>query len=185
MEPPDTAIGNKLKWRFWIFVCIALLFIFWMKHYLAPFQSGDIVKYEMAKTADTAASLIRLWTQNGKINFVLKSIYIDFIFIVIYCLAISASCRFMSILTKNNILIKAGFFFSYLILLAGIFDVIENMAMLKSLQQAVTYSNVSLAYRMAISKFSIILMTLFFIAVCFIFWLVSIIPGKETSWKRV
>ncbi len=185
MEPSDTAIGTKLKWRFWICLSGAVIFYFWMKHYLAPFQLGEIVQYEMAKTTDTAASLVRLWTQDGKIDKVLKSIYIDYFFIVIYCLAISTACRFMCTLTKNNILIKAGIFFSYFIFAAGLFDVIENIAMLKSLQQAVTYSNVSLAYKMAISKFSIILMALFFIAVCFMFWLLSAVPRKETSWKRV
>ncbi len=185
MEPSDTAIGNKLKWRFWIFLSIAVLFVFFMKHYLAPLQSGEIVQYEMAKTPDTAASLIRLWTQNGKMDKVLKSIYIDYIFIVIYCLAISTACRFISSLTKNSILRKAGIFFSYFIFAAGLFDVIENIAMLKSLEQAVTNYNVNLAYKMAISKFSIILITIFFIAVCFMFWLMSIIPRKKTSWKRV
>lgn len=185
METSDTAIGTKLKWRFWICLSGAVIFIFWMKHYLAPLPSDEIVQYEMAKTVDTAASLVRLWTQDGKIDMVLKSIYIDYIFIVIYCLAISTGCRFMGNLTKNNILTKAGIFFSYFIFAAGLFDVMENNAMLKSLQQAVTHSNVSLAYKMAISKFSIILMSLFFIAVCFMFWLLSAVPRKETSWKRV
>ncbi len=184
MEPSDTAILNKLKWRFWIFLFVAVMFNFLIKHYLAPLKPAEIVQYEMAKTTDTAASLILLWTQNGKIDKLLKSIYIDYIFIVIYCLAISTTCRFMSALTKNNIFIKAGVFFSYFIFVAGLFDIIENTAMLKSLQHAVTYSNVSLAYKMAISKFSIILISLFFIAVCFMFWLMSVLPRKETSWKR-
>jgi hypothetical protein len=185
MEASDSAIPRNLKWRFWIFLAAAIIFIFWMKYYLAPFRSADIVKYEMAKTTESAALLIRHWTENGKIHSATRSIYIDFIFIIVYCLAISTACRYMSVLTRNNILIKAGFFFSYLIFLAGIFDVIENVAMLKSLQQKLTNSTISLAYKMAISKFSIILMTLFFIAVCFMFWLMSILPVKQTGWKRV
>jgi hypothetical protein len=183
MEPSDTAIDNKLKWRFWILFIVSIIFIAWMRDYLAPFQSGDIVQYEMAKTTDTAASLIRLWSQNGKLSIALKSIYIDFIFIIIYCLAISTGCRFASVLTKNTILVKAGIFFSYLIFAAGVFDVIENLAMMKSLQQAVTHANVSLAYKMAISKFSIVLTSLFFIAVCFMFWVMGAVTRKEEAWK--
>lgn len=184
MDQYETAINSKLKWRFWIFFCGALIFIFWMKHYLSPLQSNEIVHYEMAKTADTASAIIRQWTESGKLDIVLKSIYIDYIFIIIYCLAIATGCRYVSYLTKNDILVKAGIFFSYFIIAAGIFDIIENLAMTKGLRQAVvSSSNVALAYKMAISKFSIILMSLFFIAVCFMFWLMSLVSRKEKYWK--
>jgi hypothetical protein len=185
MEHSETDINNKLKLRFWIFFSCALVFIIWMKSYLSPLQSGEIVQYEMAKTTATAAALIQQWTENGKLAIVLKSIYIDYVFIIIYCLAISTGCRYTSSLTKNDILIKAGVFFSYFIFVAGIFDIIENISMMKGLLQAVSYGNVDLAYKMAISKFSIILMTLFFIAVCLMFWLMSFISRKEKAWKRV
>ncbi len=183
MDRLETVINNKLKWRFWIFFCVAIIFIFWMKYYLAPLQSTEIVQYEMAKTTDNATAMIKQWTQNGKLDIVLKSIYIDYVFIIIYCLAIATGCRFISSLTKNSILIKAGIFFSYLIFVAGVFDFIENIAMTKGLLQTVTYGDVSLAYKMAISKFSIILVTLFFIAVSFMFWLMGAITGKEKAWR--
>ncbi|MEO5999722.1 MAG: hypothetical protein ABIN89_23200 [Chitinophagaceae bacterium] len=184
MDQTDTAINNKLKWRFWLFFCVAGFFIVWMKHYLSPLRSSEIVQYEMAKTVDTAAALTKLWMLDGKFDILVKSIYVDYIFIIIYCMAISTACRFISSLTKNEIFITAGSFFSYLIFAAGIFDVIENIAMSKDLHQAVNFANVSLVYKMAISKFSILLMTLFFIAVCFIFWLISAIKLKDKSWQR-
>jgi hypothetical protein len=67
---------------------------------------------------------------------------------------------------------------------AGIFDVIENISMTKGLLQVVSHGNVGLAYKMAISKFSIILMTLFFIAICLMFWLMNSVSHKEKAWER-
>ena len=184
MDQTDVTINNKLKWRFWIFFCVAVVFIIWMKNYLSPLRSGEIVQYEMAKTMDRAAALVTLWKSDGKFDILVKSINVDYIFIIIYCLAISTACRFISSLTKNEIFITTGSFFSYLIFAAGIFDVIENIAMTKDLYQAINFVHVSLVYKMAISKFSILLMTLFFIAVCLMFWLMGLVKLKEKSWRR-
>lgn len=184
MDQDGSAIDKKLKRRFWIFLFVAILFMSWMRFYLPGFNSREIVQYEMAKAPEKATAIISQWSQTpGKQVTMIKSIYVDYFFIVVYCLAISAGCRYISSLTKNEILVKAGIFFSYFIFVAGIFDVVENIAMTKSLRQEVTYANVSLAYKMAISKFSIILMSLFFVAVSLMFWLIGLLSGKEKSWK--
>ena len=184
MDQTDAAINNKLKWRFWIFFSLTVVFIMWMKYYLSPLKSSEIIQYEIAKTADKAAAIIRQWTLEGKSNILIQSIYLDYLFIIIYCFAISFACRFISSLTRNEILLRAGSFFSYLIFAAGIFDVVENIAMTKDLNQAVNFVHVSLVYKMAISKFSILLMSLFFIAVCFISWLMGAVKRKDKSWER-
>jgi len=184
MDQTDAAVNNKLKWKFWISFCVAVVFITWMKYYLSPLRSREIVQYEMAKTADNAASLVEQWTTDGKAAILLRSIYVDYIFIIVYCVAISFACRYISSLTRNEILITAGKFFSYFIFAAGIFDVIENIAMTIDIQRF-TFVNVTLVYKMAISKFSILLMSLFFIATCFMFWLMGSIKRKDKSWQRV
>ena len=184
MDQNDLAINKKLKRRFWIFLVLAILFMCWMKFFLPGFDSREIVQYEMAKAPEKATAIISQWSQTpDKLQTMIKSIYVDYFFIVVYCLAISAGCRYLSRLTKNEILVKAGIFFSFFIFAAGIFDVVENIAMTKSLRQEVTHANVSLAYKMAISKFSIILMSLFFIAVSLLFWLIGLLSGNEKSWK--
>lgn len=163
---------------------VAIVFMSWMRFYLPGFDSREIVQYEMAKAPEKAIAIISQWSQiPDKLGTMIKSIYIDYFFIVVYCLAISAGCQYISSLTKNVILIKAGIFFSYFIFAAGIFDIVENIAMTNSLKQEVTYASVSLAYKMAISKFSIILMSLFFTAVSLMFWLIGLLSGKEKSWK--
>lgn len=183
MDLPAASTTNRLKWWFWIFFLSTLIFMIWMKRYLLPLESGEVIRFEMAKTTEKAAGMISDWKENGKYDLVIKSIYIDYIFIALYTIAISTACRFLSRLTHNTILKKAGIFFSFFIFAAGIFDVAENIAMMKSLGQLVTETNVGFAYKMAISKFSIVLMALFFIIVCFISWLVNQFSRKENFWK--
>lgn len=183
MDLPAAQKFNRLKWWFWISFLIAVIFIVWMKRYLSPLESSEIVRFEMAKTTDKAAGMIREWKEDGRFDLVVKSIQLDYIFIVLYCIAIATASRFFSALTHNVILRKAGIFFSFFIFVAGLFDVVENIAMMKSLGQSVTQTSVGFAYKMAISKFSIVLMALFFIMVCLVSWMVNQFSRKEKFWK--
>jgi hypothetical protein len=183
MDLPAAITTNRLKWWFWIFFLVTLIFIIWMKRYLLPLQSAEVIRFEMAKTTENAAAMIKEWKENGKFGLVVKNVYLDYIFIVLYTTGIAIACRFLSGLTQNIILRKAGYFFSFFIFGAGIFDVAENMAMMKSLGQSVTETNVGFAYKMAISKFSIVLMVLLFIVVCVVSWLVNQLSRKEKFWK--
>jgi len=72
-------------------------------------------------------------------------------------------------LSGHEILMRTGKFVAYLLIVAGICDVIENIAMLKSLQGAPTRWSVLLAYDMATTKFSIVILSALFIAVCLVF----------------
>ena len=183
MDLPAASTTNRLRWWFWIFFLVTSIFIIWMKWYLLPLQSQEIIQFEMAKTIEKATLMITEWKENEKFDLVVRSIYLDYIFIVLYTLAISLGCRFLSRLTRNGILIKTGIFFSFFIFAAGLFDIVENMAMMKNLGQPVTQTNVGFAYKMAITKFSIVLMAVFFIVVCFISWLVNQFSRKDDFWK--
>jgi hypothetical protein len=132
----------------------------------------------MAKTAERAEAILLQWQETGKFQLAIKSVYCDYVFIGLYTITIALGCLFFSSLTGNDILQRTGKLFAILIFLAGIFDVVENLVMLKSLKQTVTVTQVSLAHKMAISKFSIILMTLFFIAICLVSYVGNLLNKK-------
>jgi len=171
---------GKFKWWFLIFLPLTIGFMFWMKHFLSPLQSGDIVSFEMAKSTDVADGIIQKWQENGKFAPAVTSVYLDYIFIFLYTVTIASGCRFLSSICGNDILEKTGRLFAVLIFIAGIFDIVENMAMMKIFTNGVTQEEVSLAYKMAISKFSIVLMTIFFIGICLVSWLVGFLGSKKT-----
>jgi hypothetical protein len=178
MKQLSTASQQQLKRWFWTLLVINILFIAGSALYLRPLTSNNIVRFELAKHTPVAESIIQDWTDNGLLSKAKQSIYIDFLFIVLYSSALAVACIFISRLTNHEILVRAGKFFSYLMAAAGICDVIENISLLKSLYGTVSYWNVMLAYDMAATKFSLIILSVLFIGTCIIFWLLDKITTR-------
>ncbi|NII24105.1 hypothetical protein HB364_03370 [Pseudoflavitalea sp. X16] len=168
------------RW-FWWLLLVNVLFIICSRFYLQPLTSGDIVRFEVAKEASVAESIVHEWKQVGKYNKAVQSIYIDYLFIILYTSGLAVACAFLSRLTGHEILIRSGKGASWLLAIAGICDVIENVTMTKSLQGAITHWNVMLTYDMAAAKFSVIILCLLFILVCLIFWLSNKLFSKRNS----
>jgi hypothetical protein len=163
---------SQYRARRWFLVLLLAnaLYILFVGLYLRPLTSGEIVKFELAKEASVAKTIVQDWVATGKYEKAVQSIYIDFLFIVLYTAGLSVACLFLSRLTRHEILIRTGYFFSYLVIAAGICDVIENMALLKNFYGTIKNWNTLLAYDMAATKFSLLILTILFLAVCLIFW---------------
>jgi hypothetical protein len=163
---------SQYRARRWFLVLLVAnaLYILFIGLYLRPLTSGEIVKFELAKEVSVAEGIVHDWVNTGKYEKAVQSIYIDFLFIVLYTTGLSVACIFLSRLTRHEILIRTGYFFSYLVVAAGICDVIENIALLKSLFGTIREWNTILAYDMAATKFSLIILTILFLAICLIFW---------------
>lgn len=138
--------------------------------YLRPLTSGEIVKFELAKEAPVAESILQDWMANGKYEKGLQSLYLDFLFIVLYTSGLSVACIFLSRLTQHEILMRTGYFFCYLVIAAGICDIIENVALLKNFYGTTKNWNTILAYDMAATKFSLLILTILFLGICLVFW---------------
>jgi hypothetical protein len=136
---------------------------------MQPLASGEIVRFELAKNLSVADRIIQEWVTYAKLNRAIVSIYLDFLFILLYTSGLAVTCVYLGRLTRHEILMRAGKFFTYLLIIAGICDIIENIAMLKSLQGTATRWSVLLAYDMATTKFSIVILSILFIAICVIF----------------
>lgn len=163
---------SQYRVRSWFLVLLLAnaLYILFAGIYLRPLTSREIVKFELAKEAPVAEAIIQEWVNTGKYEKGIQSIYLDFLFIILYTAGLSVACIYLSRLTRHEILIRTGYFFSYLVIAAGICDVIENMALLRSLYGHVNNWNVILAYDMAATKFSLLILSVLFLAVCLVFW---------------
>ena len=180
MEPPSwSARFNRLRQLFWLFALLTIGYMIWARNYLSPLGSGEIVQFEIAKTAARAQSIIQDWKNTGKYEQGIKSNSLAYFFIALYTVSIALGCRFISICTGNEILIKGGRGFAWLIWMATICDVIENIALSKTLMGTISQINVTLAYNLARIKFSIVIVCLLFILACALYWLIGKLAGEE------
>lgn len=164
---------------FLVLLCANALYIVFVTLYLRPLTSGEIVKFELAKEVSVADAIVQDWIASGKYQKAIQSIYLDFLFIVLYTSGLSVACILLSRLTAHEVLMRTGYLFSYLLIAAGICDAIENVALLQILYGDIHHWNVILAYDMAATKFSILILTALFMAVCLVFW-----PLRKIEMRR-
>src|SRR6185312_16333285 len=98
---------------------------------------------------------------------------ISYVFMFLYTIAIALGCRFISACTGNEILIKGGRGFAWLIVGATICDFIENIALSHTIRGPISQLNVTIAYNLARVKFSIVMVCILFMLTCALFWVIG------------
>lgn len=180
MEPPPESVRfSRLRQSFWLFFLLTIAYMIWVRNYLSPLRSEEIVQFEIAKTVDKAQAIISDWKNTGKYEQGVRSTSLAYVFMILYTIAIALGCRFISVCTKNEILIKGGRGFALLIILATICDFIENTALARMLHGAVSQWDVSIAYNLARVKFSIVIVCLLFMVACSLYWLIGKLAGEK------
>jgi len=142
---------------FWILTISTIAWIILMR----PFTPTNIVEFEFAKTVDHAQFIISNWGSEGVAKAQL-SIYLDFVFLVLYSWAISLGCKVVIGSLHLGWMKKTGEYLSTIIWLAGSCDLVENVAMLITLSD-MNESSVTAVYYFAMFKFAIVLVCLLFI----------------------
>ena len=163
---------------FAICVVITLGWLVFMGMSVKPLNSQQIVAFELAKTPEVAVNILTDWRENNLIANAKRGIYLDFVFLVLYSLSIALGCLVVSNFTGNHFLIQLGCRFSKIALLAGSSDVIENIAMLRTLSGAISEQTTAVAYWFAVVKFSIVIVLLLFVLTCLIFGVMRKILSK-------
>ncbi len=180
MEPPSwSARFSRLRQLFWLFSLLTIAYMIWVRIYLAPLSSDEIVQFEIAKTVTKAQAIVDNWKITGKYDKGLASTYFAWLFMLLYTLAIALGCRFISACTGNEIMIKGGRGFAWLILVATICDILENSALSHTLHGPISQWDVSLAYNLARVKFSIVIVCLLFILACSLYWGIGKLAGEK------
>lgn len=168
----------QLNQLFFISTFCTIAWMILMGSSIKPFNSRQIVAFELAGTPEGASKIIADWKSKDLVPHARKSIYLDFVFLILYSASIGIGCVVLSAFTQNSFLIKLGLVLSKIVPLAGIFDVVENLAMLKTLSGEVNALSVVIAYWFALIKFLIVLVALLFVFGCLIFGGVKQILNK-------
>ena len=141
--------------------------------HLASFSSTPekygIVSLELARTPQKANTIIDSWGDNGK-GIALFSLGLDYLFIAAYTATLWLFCRFFaqSLREKNEFLSKTGNFLSWLVILAGILDVIENQLLLIMLLSEPSDMATATATLAASGKFTLLLITGIYLLACIV-----------------
>ncbi|HXB91748.1 MAG TPA: hypothetical protein VNU72_05645 [Puia sp.] len=182
MEPPSwSARFSRLRQLFWFFFLLTIAYMIWVRNYLAPLSSDEIVQFEIAKTVNKAKAIIDNWKITGKYAQGVKSTYFAYVFMVLYTVAIALGCRFISACTGNEILIKGGKGFAWLIILATGCDIVENFVLSQTLHGHYSQWNVTVAYNLARVKFSIVIVCILFMLACALYWAIGKLGGGRTK----
>ena len=141
---------------------------------MRPFTPPNIVAFELAGSVASAQEIISDWGPD-QIDKVKTGIYFDFGFILAYCSAFMFACRAASNFSGVQFFIKTGQQLAWIVWIAGLCDAIENIALLKTLNE-VTQTSTSIAFYFATIKFGILLIALIFV-------LISLVAGIFTKAK--
>lgn len=142
---------------FWIVSSCTVLWLLFMR----PYTPENIVAFELAYSTETASGIIQEWGETG-LKSVRISIYLDFIFLILYAWSIGLGCRISADFSGLPLFIQPAVFFNRAVWFAGTCDFIENTFMLFTLSHMNEFS-VSMAYYFAIIKFLILAIALMFV----------------------
>ena len=168
----------KLNRIFVVSVIVTLAWMILMGSLVKPLNSKEIVAFELAKTPEVATAILKEWQANDLIGNARKSIYLDFVFLVLYSLSIGIGCVMLPTFSGSGVLVRSGLVLSRIVPIASCCDVIENLAMLKTLSGSITSLSVTIAFWFAVIKFLIVALSLLFLLSCLFLAGVSRITKK-------
>ena len=138
----------------------------------------NIIKFELAKTVNCAQKIMEAWSTEG-VAIAQINTYIDFVFILAYASLGYFGSLALTQKNENWSIRQLGQWMAKGMLVAGILDSIENIAMLRTLSGSVVAQNIWIAYGCAAVKFTIIL----FVIIVALFVLAHSFIKKKPSLK--
>lgn len=157
-----------------------------MRVFDAPLKNevcpNGIVSFELAKDLSVSKNILNSWDDNAKANAGL-SLGFDFLFLIVYSsfialLIYNLNNRFW----KDKGFYKVGRVLVYLIFVAAIFDIIENIALIELLKDNLIQVWASIAYYFASLKFIFILICLLYVIINWLAYLL-VINKKDKRFK--
>jgi|JI10StandDraft_1071094.scaffolds.fasta_scaffold03702_13 hypothetical protein len=151
----------KRQTLFWL---VTAATIGWML-VMRPVTPTNIIEFEFARTPEKAVEIFIDWGGSGAEK-AKMSILLDFVFLVLYCWAISLGCKVAAGFSQTKIISKAGLKLSRIIWIAGVCDIIENVSLLLVMRN-LNAMLLELAFWTAGIKFTIVIAALLFIIIAF------------------
>jgi hypothetical protein len=123
---------------------------------------ASIVSLELARNAQSVEDITTSWNQAGMTSRARTNIWIDFLFIPFYVMLFYTLCGSISV-RMNGFSAKLGVLLAFGSLIAGIFDVLENILMLFALHGHYNNFTAALTTFFATTKFSLLLLAVAYI----------------------
>lgn len=143
-----------------IMVAIMRFFDSELKNNIAP---SGIVSFELAKEVSQSEMILNSWNDTAK-SFANLSMKFDFIFLIIYGLFLGLLVhRLNESVWKQGSIYQLGILICWSIFLAAIFDVIENLALMKLLKGDLQQIWSTIAYYFAWMKFALLALGILFV----------------------
>ena len=122
-----------------------------------------IISFELAKDLSKSEAILNAWNMESK-TAAGMSLGFDFLFLLVYALFISILIHTLNErLWKHTKIYTIGVILIWCMFLAALFDMIENVALIKLLLGDLQQKWSSIAYYFAISKFSLLFIGILFI----------------------
>ena len=122
-----------------------------------------IISFELAKDLSKSEAILNAWNMESK-TAAGMSLGFDFLFLLVYSLFISILIDTLNErLWKHTKIYTIGVILIWCMFLAALFDMIENVALIKLLLGDLQQKWSSIAYYFAISKFSLLFIGILFI----------------------
>jgi len=126
---------------------------------------NGIISFELAKDLSVSKDIMDSWNERSKMS-ASFSMGLDFLFLLVYSSFIGLLIfRILNKLRKGQFFYKLGKILIYAIFLAALFDVIENIALIKLLLGDHNQIWPSMAYYFAVIKFSIVLLCVIYLII--------------------
>jgi len=122
-----------------------------------------IISFELAKDLSKSEAILNAWNMESK-TAAGMSLGFDFLFLLVYALFISILIHTLNErLWKHTKIYTIGVILIWCMFLAALFDMVENVALIKLLLGDLQQKWSSIAYYFAISKFSLLFIGILFI----------------------
>lgn len=125
-----------------------------------PAAPNGIIGLELSFTQEKASAIAQEWKNDLKKVFHINMI-LDYLYILIYGAFFFFSCRYFA--SRRTIPSSRGNYIAIAVLLAMLFDCLENVLMIVSINDAPNNTITLLTACFAILKFSIIIIAIFYI----------------------
>jgi hypothetical protein len=134
-DPFNFLRTDSRKQLFWFFLGMSLIMTLLFRVTGAPLNTDaaplGVVSFELAGSAPRAEAILTSWDAEAQ-KFAAFGLGLDFLYIAVYVLGIGLGCLLASgaLLTRKWPLASYGIILAWGLVLAGLLDVIENVALL-------------------------------------------------------
>jgi len=153
---------------FWVLFCLTLITIIGMQITGRPLKTdaapSGIVTFELIGTLEGGQAIVNSW-QNGKIIYAGINMGLDFLFLSLYSITIALACLLISKRLPDswNLYKNFGLYLAVAVIIAGLLDIFENIALINILLGSENELLPLLAKWCAIPKFLIVIVAIFYV----------------------